>query len=51
MSEPCVLLRVAIVIEEKKKEVHQVRAPKYYVQNRATIKYEMPVEPTQRNYQ
>ncbi len=36
---------------KKKGKVHQVRAPKYYVQNHASIKYEMPVEPTQKNYQ
>ncbi len=40
------------LIEEKKIgptcEVHQVWAPKYYVQNSGTIKYEMPVESTQK---
>jgi hypothetical protein len=42
------------LIEKKKGstcEVHQMQAPKYYVQNNGTIKYEMPVETTQKKYQ
>ncbi len=37
--------------KKEKREVHQVRAPRYYVQNNGTIEYEMPVECTQKNYQ